>query len=242
MNLIHPRAIDKRCRNSSGMVRELDRILGFALGLLIVFGRIPIKTHAQSCLEAIQNLSIDSFEWFQTARPAGVKLHVWTCSFLSTTGIAYTRGFAKVYWLLESLNIFDGFLWLLSAVLVLFGLEHGLRLAHFLVAALVFPVTVLVAVAKTVIHSHLMLVRILWGSMRGDRSSGISSSYGQLTLDVDPSARAGYHLAISCLLFMPVVLTLPTVLWYGYFVSLGGNMTRYIISFIFHNLLKYICY
>ncbi len=202
-----------------------DRILGCVVGLLVVSERTEIRKYIGSCQKATRDLLLHELGWFQTARPGGVKLHEILCSFLSTAGTMYTLGFSKVYEILESMSALDGCLLLLGAIFIVFGLKQGLRAFFCSAKAFVLPITAPAAFADVLITSHLKLVAFLWNAMRGNMQSEVTYSWGRRQLAVTQ-----YHMAT--LLFMPTVLTLPTILWYGLFFSFLGKMTNNLISLL----------
>lgn len=201
-----------------------DRILGCVVGLLIVLERFKIVKCIGSCQKVIRDLLLHELRWFQTAKPGGVTLHEILCTFLSTLGTMYTLEFSKVYETLESMSVLDGMLLVLGAIMIVFGLMQGLRALLFSIETLVFPISVPAAFADVMMSSHLKIVAFLWNAMRGNMQSGLSYTWGRRELAV-----GSYH--IATLLFMPTVLTLPTILWYGLFFSFLGKFTNRVMAF-----------
>lgn len=75
---------------------------------------------------------------------------------------------------------------------------------------LTLPITLASAAMYHTARAHLWLTGLLWRFMREDGSA--------------------YKLALSCLLFMPVVLTLPTTLWYGVATRIHVRLSRSFIT------------
>lgn len=204
-----------------------DRVLGCGLGIALISGRVSVKDYIGDCLQSIQMFLLHQMDWFETARPSGVKLHKLSCLVLSSAGTIYTLAISKLYVFLESLKIFDLALLLLGAVLIVFGLRHGLRVAYSFAIVVTSPISFMAMIAESAAKLHLTLVRNLWQSMRGNIcSSFLQSSYCH-DCDMDASP---YELAISCLLFMPVILTLPTMLWYCYFTYILWKFVYFSLS------------
>lgn len=212
-----------------------NRILGCVLGLAILSGRTSIKIHIATCLTSIRDLLLYELGWFKTARPGGVKLHENLCIFFSTAGAVYTLGISKMYGVIESVGLFDACLLLVSAISICFGLRNGLRTACSLLKALISPISFPGMFADIVMNLHLTLVQILWCTMRGSACPEIRWTFGAQQVNIGSSQ---YHLAI--LLFMPVLLTIPTTLWYGYFFSSLGRIVNHSTSFAFDVPLRYI--
>ena len=207
--------------------KQCDRILGCVVGLIVVFERIWIKKSIAACLEGIRDLFLDELGWFQTARPSGVKLHEFLCTFLSTIGTVYILGISKLIECLESMKAPDVSILLLGAILMVFGLNQGMRAVVCFVKAVAFPISAPAAFADVAITWHFRLLVFLWNAMRGSIHSEISLPVVGNMLKTCTST---YHIAI--LLFMPVVLTLPTVLWYGIFFSFWGRIARHSVSLL----------
>lgn len=212
-----------------------DRILGYVMGLAILSGRTRIKNHIATCLASIRDLLLYELDWFKTARPGGFKLHEYLCIFFSTAGTVYTLGISKMYGVLDSVGLFDACLLLVTAISICFGLRKGLRTVSSLLKALISPISFPGMFADIVMNLHLTLVQILWYTMRGSSYPEIWWTFGDQQVNVVTSQ---YHLAT--LLFMPVLLTLPTTLWYGYFVSIFGRIMNHSTSFVFDVPLRYI--
>lgn len=212
-----------------------DRILGYVMGLAILSGRTSIKIQIATCLASIRDLLLYEIDWFKTARPGGIKLHEYLCIFFSTAGTVYTLVISSMYGVLESMGLFDACLLLVSAISICFGLRKGLRTACSLLKALISPISFPGMFADVVMNLHLTLVQILWCTMRGSACPEVWWTFGAQQVNIDTSQ---YHLAT--LLFMPVLLTVPTTLWYGYFVSILGRIVNHSTFFLFDVPLRYI--
>ncbi len=160
----------------------------------------PVVTLGSLVFAHLSGFAASQLWWFASSNPAGVKLHPQLSSALSIAGLWYIATARDVCVALRNVSVrgYDGEEYnVLHGVVLLVGILTALRGPHVLGRAtglLTLPITLASAAMYHTARAHLWLTGLLWHFMREDGSA--------------------YKLALSCLLFMPVVLTLPTTLWY----------------------------
>ena len=176
------------------------------VGTAIVLGASYIVSFVSYLWTAVGALSAVQLVWYATAKPAGIKLHPQLTALLSNSFLWYLSTVRRLlershasHWLSWKVSGFSNFLVIGVGVVTVFNPRAVGRA----LGAVTLPVTVASAAMVVVVRGHVALTSALWRYMREDGSS--------------------FHLAMSCLLFMPVVLTLPTTLWYGVAIcGMGG--------------------
>ncbi len=179
-----------------GTVYITDLMAGTGVALLAR----PIVTFGSLLLAHLSGFAASQLWWFASSNPAGVKLHPQLSSAFSMAGLWYIASARDVCVALgnvsvrgyngEEYNVFHG-------VVLLVGILTALKGSHVLGRAAglpTLPITLASAAMYHTARAHLRLTGLLWRYMLEEGSA--------------------YKLALSCLLFMPVVLTLPTTLWY----------------------------
>lgn len=180
-----------------GHVAITNLLAGSAVALLAG----PIVTMGSLFWAHVSSFSTSQLWWFGSSNPAGVKLHPQLSGALSMAGLWYIAMARSACVALRDASLvghdageYNAFHGLVVLVGILTGLK-GPRVLGRAVGLLTLPITLASAAMYHTARVHVWLTGLLWRFMREDGSA--------------------YKLALSCLLFMPVVLTLPTTLWYG---------------------------
>ena len=177
--------------------------LNVALGSVVVLLTRPVVAFGSFVWTETSTFTAAQLEWFATSKPAGVKLHPQLSQALSLIGLQYISIVRAVCVALQGAssfsyngveyNVFHGVVFMLGVLTALKG-PHVLSRG---VGLLTVPITLASVAMYKAARFHLWLTGLFWRFMREDGSA--------------------YKLALSCLLFMPVVLTLPTTIWYDDF-------------------------
>jgi len=175
------------------------------VGIAIVLGASSIVSFVSYLWTAVGALSAVQLVWYATAKPAGIKLHPQLTALLSNSFLWYLSTVRRLlefshasHWPWNYVS-----LWNLLVIGVGVVTVFNPRAVGRALGVVTLPVTVASAAMVVVVKGHVGLTSALWRYMREDGSS--------------------FQLAMSCLLFMPVVLTLPTTLWYGVAIcGMGG--------------------
>ena len=226
-----------------------SRVAGLLLAVAIVLGRAPLKNYGNQFICTLSNFLVDQLEWFQTARPMGVKLHLGLSSVYSIFGLQYILAVSTVFSYLKCMGVFDVITWLVVLVSSLLGLGHGLQAMSLCITLLLTPLTTFGYLASHMVSLHLMLSNRLWQAIRG-RSHPFGGIFQKESFQGSARGVSGYELTFACLLFMPVILTLPTTLWYGIFIQVLYYVFTQCFRLILQDLLsiekskfeKYICW
>jgi len=211
-----------------------SRVAGLILGVAMVFGRVPLKNYGGKLICAVSNFLVDQLEWFQTARPMGVKLHFGLSNAYSVFGLQYLSYVSNVFSYLEHLGTFDIITWLVVLVSFVLGLEYGLQAVSLCITLFLTPLAVLNFLASHMVSLHLMISNRLWQAIRGKSRPFEIFQFFQGSVH----GVSGYELTFACLLFMPAILTLPTTLWYGIFVQFVYYIIYQCFQLILQGLLK----
>jgi hypothetical protein len=176
----------------------MDRWVSFApqlvLGLALIALSDPLVTHAGLTWARLASLVEENLAWFATHTPAGVKLHPQLSSFLSDVGLRYIAT-VRMACVVVTEKYFSLLVVTVGALTMVRGPEVLGRAA----GLMLLPLSLAAAVMWYAGRAHFRLMKRLWRWMRDEAGSA-------------------YQLALSCLLFMPVLLTLPTMIWYSAFV------------------------
>ena len=186
-------------------------------------------------------------------QPAGVKLHPELSAFFSSTLLRYIATVTTLCQYVQSLSWSRTFAYrwyrfhvgpfhpfhVLVVAVGLLAAVRGPRVLGRSLGLVLLPVTLPSAAMLHVARMHVALTKMLWRSMRDDKSGKKDendttyTTYTTYANESDGSDNARgegedgasvFTLALSCLLFMPVVLTLPTTLWYAMSVCGIGAM------------------
>ncbi|KAI3436310.1 hypothetical protein D9Q98_002363 [Chlorella vulgaris] len=174
--------------------------------------------------------------WFMSAQPAGVKLHRHTAELLSLCGLQYASAVQRLLsgWAPLLTNCATG-LW--AAACVGGGPRQGLLAVECLLWGAGLLVAVPYAALAALYRGQLHATALMWRSMRGKqrlpllrlklhgmlRGAGSSSIPGGLashgshqhrTAGPDAGITGLKQLSGSMLLFMPLLLLLPTTAWF----------------------------
>eukprot|EP00890_Picochlorum_soloecismus_P000430 jgi/Picsp_1/1388/NSC_04867-R1_---NA--- len=181
-----------------------------------------------SCNAFLEYL-VGQLDWFASAKPAGVKLHIELSQFLSRILIGYVR-------FVQDAFACDPLQWTLHGALVaccvampLCGLQLAISIMLYVTWFLLLPVSSLRGIAIVLLTWHVKLTALFWDGMRGNRNLYFEAMYKYFEIsqvdneedEQNRKSRSPYYLTISALLFMPVALTLPTVAWYCVFINLS---------------------
>jgi hypothetical protein len=189
--------------------------LNVFLGLGVAWFSGPITEAIASGVTWLSTFVSSYLFWFATHRPGGIKLHPPLSSMISQGGLWYVSvGSSLCASLYES--------YMLHVLVMIVGVSITVRGPAFLgqvVRVAYFPFSLPSRLMWLACGIQFRVTRWLWQKMKG-------------------SQYEAYHLAISCLLFMPVLLTLPTTVWYTFFVCGLDATFRVLGTFVMSNGIK----
>lgn len=199
---------------------DRDTLLGFTKGALVVVYRREVLFYAYILGIKFYAFIVNQLIWFGTAKPAGVKLHIGLSQALSQVGLGYADAISRLVFYLGERGFFDVFLLSLGVIFFATGSRRGHACLHAMLWVLLAPMSIPAMFARWLVRTHVVLSGVLWRAMRGISYPTILErfdiSLGKGQQGVIESS--GYHLTLACLLFVPLILTLPTVAWYSVFV------------------------
>lgn len=207
---------------------DRDTLLGLAKGTLVVVYRKRVLFYSHILGINLYDFIVDQLIWFESAKPAGIKLHIGLSQALSQVGLGYTEAVRKIVIYLGERGIFDVYLLCLGVIFFAAGSRRGHACLRETLNVVLAPVSVPAMFAQWLVRTHVLLSRILWRAMRGTSYPSILEhldiGLGKDREDVIVSSL--YHITLACLLFVPLILTLPTVAWYSIFVCILNGLIQ----------------
>lgn len=205
-----------------------DTLLGLAKGTLIVVYRKKVLFYSHILGIKLYDFIVNQLIWFATAKPAGIKLHVGLSQALSQVGLGYTQAVRKIVIYFGERGLFDAYLLSLGALFFAVGSRRGHACLLETLQVVLAPVSVSAMFAQWLVRTHVVLSGILWRAMRGISYPCILEYFdiglGKEREDVRESS--GFSLTLACLLFVPLILTLPTIGWYSIFVCILNGVIQ----------------
>jgi hypothetical protein len=224
----------------SRKLRICRKLLSHALAALL--GHL-LWTHSDAAARAL-SMAIDGFvvfvlgqlEWYMTARPGGVKLHIQLCQLLGKAGQLYTMLWVRLIVVTITMDKLKTCIGIIALIIPLLGVGTNLCCAASRVVTIIsLPAGVAYLFMTLIYKSQLYMVQFLWQALRGTkRLPGwywIKIMTGELCstehlefLATDHQQGAvsrehaydygSIHLVIASLLFVPCLLTFPTIAWF----------------------------
>lgn len=194
---------------------------------------------------------LDQLEWYMTARPGGVKLHIQLCQVLGKAGQLYVMLWAQLMAFIFTVDSLTMYIGILALLIPMLGVGARFFLAaSFAVNILCVPAGIPYLIMASIYRSHLCTVHFLWQALRGKRRlpgwyfvwTVLAGDEGQLSNDQSPNQQGvmtdsfnhgSIHLGIASLLFVPCLLTLPTIAWFY-----GTTCILYLIVLLVAKALK----
>ncbi|KAI8102707.1 hypothetical protein M9434_005503 [Picochlorum sp. BPE23] len=102
-----------------------DTLLGLAKGTLIVVYRKKVLFYSHILGIKLYDFIVNQLIWFETAKPAGIKLHVGLSQALSQVGLGYTQAVRKIVIYFGERGLFDAYLLSLGALFFAVGSRRG---------------------------------------------------------------------------------------------------------------------
>ncbi|KAL4542121.1 hypothetical protein Ndes2526B_g06604 [Nannochloris sp. 'desiccata'] len=208
----------------------ISHLLAAALGHWLWSHKTEIAATTASVADFIADFILDQLEWFMTAKPAGIKLHLQLAHALGLGGMKYINILQSISSALPTVELIELAVMAAAVALPLVGLGTSkcTGIATQCCYLLIAPITVAYTTMTLIYRLHLNATMHTWLAMRGKTPLVPSSSFRKGKAGTEssekkrPSAPQPLYptqLAVASLLFMPCILTLPTTAWFYAFWS-----------------------
>lgn len=194
-------------RTPSRLVHDSSRIIfhlsGIAFGVNILLHYHFISGVITYAVLQCKEIIINHMYWFQTAQPAGVKLHKPTCLALGSLGHTYIDWLGRVAAVLEPFLV--PLVQLIAVCFILGGLKRGLQVTMNVVFLMSTPILLPNVCLAYIFHAHLCSIRSAWHATTFHRKRDSEQAI---------SVVDSWKPVAGLLLLLPLVLFLPTTTWW----------------------------